>query len=323
VLKQADVVLATNTSAGDAVLSKLPPFDLVVLDEASQSTEPNSWIPLTQGRRAVLAGDPRQLAPTVRSRDALEGGLGVSLMERAMGLPAVAAHVHLLGTQYRMHACISEWSSRAMYDGRLAAAERVAVRTLVGLEGVRSEDAAFLAAPMLMLDTRKRGGALLRGCEELMSSRSLLNEGEGDVVACHVARLLRAGVRPEGVVVISPYAAQVENIRNRLLDMGEDFMSVEVATVDSFQGREAEAVVISMVRSNPRGAIGFLADARRMNVAVTRARRHVAVVADSSTVSANPLLEGLLRHIKLEGAWEHAADLVEPALGSVVEVERA
>ena len=356
ILANADVVLATTVGAGAENIQKLPAFDLLVLDEAAQATEPAAWIPLVRCARAVLVGDPRQLAPLVRSEEARRRGLGTPVMARvsvpqqrraetrrssegaeendapASALLSGGVLGCALRTQYRSHAAISDWASRETYGGALAASPSVATRLLRDLPGVVAT--AATSAPLLMLDTRVASGALLGGCAEaterdLLASlsdygpapvparaggnvagvatsaasfSSLVNEGEAYAVTMHVAGLLRAGVAPEQIAVQSPYAAQVRLMQRRLreaarIGLAPGAEGVEVASVDSFQGREAEAVVVSTVRSNDRRAVGFLADARRANVAVTRARRHVAVVGDSRTVGADPFLARLLAHI--------------------------
>jgi superfamily I DNA and/or RNA helicase len=123
-LKQAEVVLCTNTGAGDNLVRQVGPFGLVVIDEAGQAIEPSCWIPLLQGRRAILAGDTNQLAPTILSREAMEGGLGVSLMERASGLHG-GILCSTLQTQYRMNEIIANWSSNEMYKGSLVSSPSV------------------------------------------------------------------------------------------------------------------------------------------------------------------------------------------------------
>ena len=352
ILANADVVLATTVGAGAENIQKLPAFDLLVLDEAAQATEPAAWIPLVRCARAVLVGDPRQLAPLVRSEEARRRGLGTPVMARvsvpqqrraetrrssegaeekdapASALLSGGVLGCALRTQYRSHAAISDWASRETYGGALAASPSVATRLLRDLPGVVAT--AATTAPLLLLDTRVASGALLSGCAEaterdLLASlsdygtlnvagdatlaasfSSLVNEGEAYAVTMHVAGLLRAGVTPEQIAVQSPYAAQVRLMQRRLreaarIGLAPGAEGVEVASVDSFQGREAEAVVVSTVRSNDRRAVGFLADARRANVAVTRARRHVAVVGDSRTVGADPFLARLLAHIRENG----------------------
>ena len=351
ILAEVQVVLATAVGAGAENIQRLPAFDIVILDEAAQATEPAAWIPMVRSKRAVLVGDPCQLAPLVRSTEASDGGLATPLMARvSQNIPEKvnlqkaptlgAANAYLssgvlgcvLTTQYRSNQLISDWASQEMYGGRLAASERVASRLLSQMPGVASTPATN--APLLLLDTRTRAGMLLTGCSEVSesemaarersrnifstsrdeddgnlpvsSSSSLVNEGEAYAVMMHVAGLLGAGLAPSDIAVQSPYAAQVRLIRTKLADVaargaapGADL--VEVASVDSFQGREAEAVVISTVRSNDKQSVGFLADVRRANVAVTRARRHVCIVGDSVTVGGDPFLNRLMSHMRTNG----------------------
>ncbi|OAY80253.1 DNA-binding protein SMUBP-2 [Ananas comosus] len=305
VLSNAQVVLSTNTGAADPVIRRLDSFDLVIIDEAGQAIEPSCWIPILQGKRCILAGDQCQLAPVILSRKALEGGLGMSLLERASAL-----HDGWLTTrltiQYRMHDAIASWASKEMYEGLLKSSPTVSSHLLVDSPFVKVT--WITQCPLLLLDTRMPYGSLYVGCEEHLDpagTGSFYNEGEADIVVQHVFNLIYSGVSPTAIAVQSPYIAQVQLLRDRL-DEYPEASGVEVATVDSFQGREADAVIISMVRSNTLGAVGFLGDSRRMNVAVTRARKHVAVVCDSSTICHNTFLARLLRHIRRYGRVKHA-----------------
>ncbi|KAH7571551.1 hypothetical protein ACOSQ2_014396 [Xanthoceras sorbifolium] len=305
VLTSAQVVLATNTGAADPLIRRLDTFDLVVIDEAGQAIEPSCWIPILQGKRCILAGDQYQLAPVILSRKALEGGLGVSLLERATTL-----HDGVLATkltsQYRMNDAIASWASKEMYGGSLISSPTVAAHLLVDSPFVKPT--WITQCPLLLLDTRMPYGSLSVGCEEHLDpagTGSFYNEGEAEIVVQHVFSLLYAGVCPTAIAVQSPYVAQVQLLRDRLDELPEA-AGVEVATIDSFQGREADAVIISMVRSNTLGAVGFLGDSRRMNVAITRARKHIAVVCDSSTICHNTFLARLLRHIRYFGRVKHA-----------------
>ncbi|CAH8277150.1 unnamed protein product [Arabidopsis lyrata] len=305
ILSNAHVVFATNIGAADPLIRRLETFDLVVIDEAGQSIEPSCWIPILQGKRCILSGDPCQLAPVVLSRKALEGGLGVSLLERAASLHDGVLATKLT-TQYRMNDVIAGWASKEMYGGWLKSAPSVASHLLIDSPFVKPT--WITQCPLVLLDTRMPYGSLSMGCEERLDpagTGSLYNEGEADIVVNHVISLIYAGVSPMAIAVQSPYVAQVQLLRERL----DDFPvadGVEVATIDSFQGREADAVIISMVRSNNLGAVGFLGDSRRMNVAITRARKHVAVVCDSSTICHNTFLARLLRHIRYFGRVKHA-----------------
>ncbi|XP_021725873.1 DNA-binding protein SMUBP-2-like [Chenopodium quinoa] len=316
-LSAAQVVLATNIGAADPQIRGLGPFDLVIIDEAGQAIEPSCWIPILQGRRCVLAGDHCQLAPVVLSRNALEGGLGISLLERAANLHG-GMLIAKLTTQYRMNDIIASWASKEMYGGLLKSAAEVSSHLLIDSPFVKQT--WITQCPLLLLDTRMRYGYLSVGCEEQMDpagTGSFYNEGEANIVIQHVLSLVYAGVSPKAIAVQSPYVAQVQLLREKLHQF-EETRGVEVATIDSFQGREADAVIISMVRSNTMGAVGFLGDSRRMNVAITRARKHVAIVCDSSTICHNTFLARLLRHIRYSGRVKHAGSdyLGGPGLGS-------
>lgn len=305
VLSSAQVVLATNTGAADPVIRRLDAFDLVIIDEAGQAIEPSCWIPILQGKRCIIAGDQCQLAPVILSRKALEGGLGVSLLERAATLHEEVLATKLT-TQYRMNDAIASWASKEMYGGSLKSSSSVFSHLLVDSPFVKP--AWITQCPLLLLDTRMPYGSLSVGCEEHLDpagTGSFYNEGEADIVVQHVLSLISAGISPTAIAVQSPYVAQVQLLRDRLDEIPEA-VGVEVATIDSFQGREADAVIISMVRSNTLGAVGFLGDSRRMNVAITRARKHVAVVCDSSTICHNTFLARLLRHIRYIGRVKHA-----------------
>ncbi|TVU10866.1 hypothetical protein EJB05_44419 [Eragrostis curvula] len=307
VISNAEVILSTNIGAADPLIRKNGCFDLVIIDEAGQAIEPSCWIPMLQGKRCILAGDQNQLAPVVLSRDAMEGGLGISLLERASSLHD-GKLVTKLTMQYRMHKSIASWASNQMYDGLLESSPSIASRLLVDHPSIKATWMTKCA--FLLLDTRMPYGSLNIDCEESLDPEgtgSFYNNGEADIVAHHVLDLVKSGVSPTSIAVQSPYVAQVQLLRDRLGEYPLAY-GVEVSTIDSFQGREADAVVISMVRSNSLGAVGFLGDSRRMNVAITRARSHVAVVCDSSTICKNAFLARLLLHIRQHGQVRH----VEP-----------
>ncbi|KAF8378938.1 hypothetical protein HHK36_028363 [Tetracentron sinense] len=246
VLSSAQVVLSTNTGAADPLVRRLDTFDLVVIDEAGQAIETSCWIPILQGKRCIVAGDQCQLAPVILSRKALEGGLGISLLERATTL-----HEGVLSTkltiQYRMNDAIASWASKEMYDGLLRSSPTVSSHLLVDSPFVKPT--WITQCPLLLLDTRMPYGSLSVGCEEHLDptgTGSFYNEGEADIVVQHVLSLVYSGVSPTAIAVQSPYVAQVQLLRDRLDELPEA-VGVEVATIDSFQGREADAVIISMV----------------------------------------------------------------------------
>ncbi len=300
-LSSAEVILATNAGAGDERLGGLE-FDRVVIDEAAQALEAACWIPLLRGRSAVLGGDHLQLPPIIRSREAEREGLDVTLFARLA--EALGERVtRLLTVQYRMHEAIMRWPSQELYQGRIQAHESVRRHLLADLPHVsKAAGESAAALPLLFIDTAGCGLEEVREEE----SESKANDGEVEIAAAHVEALLACGVRPAEIAVITPYNAQVERLRRRL---SESYPDLEIDTVDGFQGREKEAVVISLVRSNPDGEVGFLKDDRRLNVALTRARRHLAIVGDSATVSSHPFLARLLEHFEANGehrsAWEY------------------
>jgi len=313
ILRDANVVLATNAGAGVDTIQTLPPFDLVIIDEAAQASEPLSWVPLVRGRRAVLIGDPRQLAPIIHSQEANDAGLGRSLMSRLMPnanavIPDAAALAQsgvlsvILNTQYRSNAAISDWASRESYGGRLLPDHSVSGGLLCELPGVHKTNVTSTA--MLLVTTRVDSGKIPTEYVERRVGGSYINEGEATATAAHVLFLLKTGVRGADIAVISPYAAQVRLLRSVLsaaLSGVEGARDVEVSSIDAFQGREAQCVVISMVRCNRGRRVGFLADARRMNVAVTRAKRHVTILGDHRTIASDAFLARLLSHIKRVG----------------------
>lgn len=304
IIRGADVVLCTLTGAASRVIrqsmaylasgSTEEPslqFDVTVIDEVAQATEASCWIALSQAPTAILAGDHRQLPPTITSEDAARGGLDITLADRVDARFRDSA-VALLTIQYRMHRDIMTWSSEAMYEGRLTADESVAGHTLADLDGVTADETTH--SRLVLIDTR--------GCnfdeKQDATTLSKANPEEAEITNTYVRNLVAAGVRPVDIAVISPYNAQVGLLRSLLL---EDFPRMEIRSVDGFQGQEKEAVVMSLVRSNASHEVGFLRDSRRMNVAVTRARRHVAIVCDSQTVSCDPFLASLLDFIEASG----------------------
>ncbi|MFO1054453.1 MAG: IGHMBP2 family helicase [Planctomycetota bacterium] len=298
ILDTAEVVAATLTGAADMLVASRD-FDLVVIDEAAQAVEASCWIALQRGTRAVLAGDHLQLPPTIVSDAAARGGLAETLFHRLAESTRGKDRVRMLTVQYRMHETIMRWASEAMYSGRLTAAALVRAHRLCDLpEVTETRDTAL---PFLWIDTAGCGFDESVG----IGDGSKSNEGEADIVCRHVAGLIEAGVGAERIGVITPYNAQVQILRERL--RGHE--GLEIDTVDGFQGREKEAIVLGLVRSNERGEIGFLADRRRLNVAVTRARRHVALIGDSATLANDAFLAGLLEYAAAHGehrsAWEY------------------
>ncbi|MCA9093264.1 MAG: AAA family ATPase [Planctomycetaceae bacterium] len=289
-LDSATVVCATLTGVNEELLGDRQ-FDLVVIDEAAQTTEPPCWIPILRSARIVLAGDHCQLPPTVVSAEAARQGFDVSLMERLMTHNPEQISRRLT-TQYRMHDEIMSFSSEEFYEGSLRGAPQVASHLLHDLSHVETNPITETA--IRFFDTA--GSHCTEQTETEGSSRE--NRGEAEYVSQQVAELLKSGVRPEEIGVITPYGAQARLLREMIAERG-----VEVDTVDGFQGREKEAVLISLVRSNTSGELGFLTDTRRMNVALTRARRKLIVFGDSSTLAHLDFYNRLLEYFEIHEAY--------------------
>ncbi len=294
VLRGSRVVFATLTGCADRLLRDLAePFDVVVIDEAAQALEPACWIAMLRAKRVVLAGDHMQLPPTVTSTKAQTMGLAATLLDRVVKWFGDDV-TRMLDTQYRMHETIMGFSSHELYADKLRAHASVAAHLLTELPSVvpgDEDEDDLLSFPLVFFDIA--GCGLDESQEEEASSRE--NKGEAELVAKHVQQLLSRGVAQSDVAVITPYNAQVQLVRSLI---GERFPNVEVGSVDGFQGREKEAVVISLVRSNKKGQVGFLSDFRRMNVAITRARRHCCIFGNSLTIVSDPFLKKLVDYLE-------------------------
>jgi predicted DNA helicase len=296
VLDEARVVCATLTGLDSQLLGQRR-YDVVVIDEACQSTEPANWVPLLRANKLILAGDHCQLPPTILSPEAAERGLAISLMERLVARfgPSVS---RLLTVQHRMHSAIMGFSNAEFYGGQLVAHESVAGHRLCDLPGVEANP--LTETPVQFIDTA--GASYDEELEEDTGSRR--NMQEAALAVKKVAALLDAGVNAAQIGVITPYRAQVRLLRERLGHVPE----LEIDSVDGFQGREKEAIVVSLVRSNPEGEIGFLADTRRTNVALTRARRKLLVIGDSATLANDPFYQRMLTYFEQIGVtssvWE-------------------
>lgn len=295
IVDEAEVVCVTNTGITSDLLGARR-FDLAVIDEACQCSEPSCWIPLLRAERLVLAGDHCQLPPTVISQKAAKEGFAISMQERLVELYGADICKPLL-VQYRMHEEIMCYPSAQFYDDKLQADDSVATHLLCDLPGVREDELTTCA--VRFIDT---SGSSFEE-EREAAGNSLANPEEAALAAKKAMDLIGLGVRAEDIAVITPYTAQVRALRELV---NND--AVEVGSIDGFQGREKEAVIISLVRSNQDNSIGFLRDTRRMNVALTRARRKLIVIGDSATISDHPFYSGLLGHFDNIGAYHGVWD---------------
>ncbi|SEI67639.1 Superfamily I DNA and/or RNA helicase [Dyadobacter sp. SG02] len=297
-LTKTQVVTATLVGSNHFTVRNMK-YATVVIDEAGQALEPACWIPILKAEKVVFAGDHLQLPPTIKSEDAAKGGLSTTLLEKCVALHPES--VVLLEEQYRMNEAIMGYSSKVFYHDKLKAHESVAGHVLFAGE-----------APLAFIDTA--------GCgfDEKLEGTSSTNPEEAVFLFKHLSQLATefAAVNPKqedfpSVAIISPYKEQINILKDQLshsVDLKPYLDKIAVNTIDSFQGQERDVVYISMTRSNAEGQIGFLADIRRMNVAMTRARKKLVVIGDSATLSVLPFYENFIAYAEglnaYQSAWE-------------------
>jgi ATP-dependent RNA/DNA helicase IGHMBP2 len=297
-VSKASVITATLVGANHYTIRNTK-FNTVVIDEAGQALEPACWIPILKAQKVILAGDHFQLSPTIKSVEAAKGGLSTTLLEKCVTLHPEC--VTLLQQQYRMNEEIMDYSSNVFYEGKLQADETVAHHLLFAGD-----------APLNFIDTA--------GCgfEEKLEGTSTTNPEEAAFVFKHLEVLVEdlkkhySEANFPSIAVISPYKEQIRLLKEQVVNHPElsaysNYISVN--TIDSFQGQERDVVYISMTRSNNEGEIGFLTDIRRMNVAMTRARKKLVVIGDSSTLSRLPFYADFVAYAENLGgyksAWEY------------------
>ncbi len=293
IIHKAEVICATNSTVGSEIL-KSAKFDFAVIDEATQSTEPSSLISVLKTKRFVMAGDHKQLPPTILNKDAARGKLSKSLFERLLEIHGDRIRV-MLDVQYRMNDAIAEFPGKEFYDGKLKADESVKKHNLMDIH----PESKFVnedAKPFLFIDT---GGSEMFKERTRRGSTSKENAGEAKSVEGIAERLLSLGVKPEDIAIISPYDNQVALIRKELRVEG-----LEIKTVDGFQGREKEVVIVSFVRCNKSREIGFLRDLRRLNVSITRAKRKLILIGDSRTLECEGCYKRLVEQAKERGGYK-------------------
>ncbi|KAG1362088.1 regulator of nonsense transcripts 1 [Cocos nucifera] len=288
ILQNADVICCTCVGAGDPRLANFR-FRQVLIDESTQATEPECLIPLVLGvKQVVLVGDHCQLGPVIMCKKAARAGLAQSLFER---LVLLGLKPFRLQVQYRMHPSLSEFPSNSFYEGTLQNGVTINERQSSGID---------FPWPV---PNRPMFFYVQMGQEEISASgTSYLNRTEAANVEKIVTTFLRSGVIPSQIGVITPYEGQRAYIVNYMSRNGalrqQLYKEIEVASVDSFQGREKDYIILSCVRSNEHQGIGFLNDPRRLNVALTRARYGIVILGNPKVLSKQPLWNGLLTHYK-------------------------
>ncbi|GKY90300.1 ATP-dependent helicase NAM7 [Mayamaea pseudoterrestris] len=295
ILQAADVICTTCVGAGDPRLKNFR-FRQVLIDEATQAIEAEALIPIVMGAKQVIfVGDHCQLGPVVMCKAADKAGLTRSLFERLV----IAGNRPIrLQVQYRMHPALSEFPSNMFYEGSLQNGVTEADRQLMDLPDFHGkEDFPWPnpSKPMFFYS--------ITGMEEMSSSGvSYLNRTEASHVEKIVTHLLRMGCSPAQIGVITPYDGQKKYVSEYMRRAGalssSLYEAVEVASVDAFQGREKDFILVSCVRSSETQGIGFLSDPRRLNVALTRARLGIILLGNPRVLSKNALWAALLIHFK-------------------------
>lgn len=314
-------------------------FDLVIVDEAAQSLEAAIWIPILQSTKCILAGDHCQLPPTIKSKVAARGGLNLTLFEKIIKDERFESVVSLLNIQYRMNDRISSWASKNMYQSLLLSDESVAEHTLLDLlpndqttttttAATASTSLTIEDLPVLLLvdtsDLYMYEDVTI--CENTTTTSSAVNAShrnlnEAEIVLQHAVYLVRHGIPAEAIGIITPYNGQLELLREIFHTVitsdlqyssgnssshlpafrGRMLEGIEIKTIDGFQGGEKECIIISLVRSNESHTVGFLAESRRLNVAITRAKRQCVVVCDTSTCSTDQFIKTFIEHAEEVG----------------------
>lgn len=301
--ESAQVICCTPVTSTNRGLQKKT-FQTLFFDEASQALEPMVWIPLIKCNRVIFSGDHFQLPPVVKSIKAKKEGLDITLLDRCIKLEGVSS---LLTRQYRMHNAIMSFSNAYFYNNELEA--DITVKEAL-LDATSESD--LLSLPVELIDTAGCSFDEVQNPETL----SLFNIGEADLLYKHLNLLLEqyAYSYPEqkiSVGIISPYKEQIELLKEKLSEQnmeGKPIDHISVKTIDGFQGEERDVIYISLVRSNTESEIGFLSDIRRMNVALTRARKKLVVIMDTATVGNHPFYKSFIEYCEknnfYKSAWE-------------------
>jgi len=293
-LQQAQVICTTLIGCYHPDIAQKT-YSTAIIDEATQAIEPATWIPITQSKRIILAGDHHQLPPTVKSVKATKMGLQTTLFEKLHD--AYPQNSSMLTVQYRMNANISQFSNEQFYQNKIENDPTVAAQTL---SDEVSDEYLLKNKPVIFVDTA--------GCgfEEILDeqSKSLYNPQEANILEKIYTLLVQNVHTSINIGIISPYSAQVQYLKNHI----SKTVHTETDTIDSFQGREKDVIFISLVRSNSNHEIGFLSDTRRMNVALTRAKKHLVVIGDSATITNHSFYSDFLDYIysidAYQSAWE-------------------
>lgn len=293
----AQIITATLVGSNHYTVKTIK-YNTVVIDEAGQALEPACWIPILKAEKVIFAGDHFQLSPTIKSNDAAKNGLNITLLEKLVLLHPKS--VILLNEQYRMNTQIMGYSSKVFYNNELLANPAVANHLLFPAD-----------EPIMFIDTA--------GCgfEEKADGTSTTNPEEAVFLLNHLTKLvekINEQHKSPTIGIISPYKQQVYLLKELMLSnsvLTGYQNNISINTIDSFQGQERDAVYISLTRSNNDGAIGFLSDIRRMNVAMTRAKKKLIVIGDGATLSRFKFYNDFMKFAEELNAYHSAWEFIE------------
>jgi ATP-dependent RNA/DNA helicase IGHMBP2 len=296
VIQQAKVITCTLTGVQNPYIKQIR-FKTCIIDEAAQALQGACWMAILKADRIVLAGDPFQLPPTVKNVVAAQNGLSETLLDIAI---RKFQSVNLLNVQYRMNKDIMQFSNNWFYRGKLTPHESVVEHSLQGIDG-KEQIVDFI-------DTAGCGFYEVQEQESL----SYFNREEYQLIREHMDPLLaRNFLQVPSVGILSPYKAQVKYIKEQFEEEENYASQVTIQTIDGFQGQERDVIYISLVRSNDNQEIGFLKDYRRMNVAMTRARKKLVIIGDSATLGADPFYKSMLEYFDQIGAYRSAWEFIQ------------
>lgn len=291
----ADVVCATNSGAGSEILENFN-FDVVFIDEANQSTEPSCLIPIVKGKKIIMAGDHQQLPPTVVN-EKISPYLSLSLFERMVKVYGKDI-LGFLKVQYRMNEKILNFSNYNFYQAKIISSPDVKNRLLEDIvkkpliEKFSSQISEILnpRKPICFVDIESKE-------DQYPGATSIFNKTEAIVLKIIYEKLLELGLKKDEIGIISPYKDQTRLLKEII---GQD---VEIKTVDGFQGREKEVIIISLVRANEDKKIGFLSERKRLNVALTRAKRKLIAIGNANTLKSSELYRRLLYYFSKNNSY--------------------
>ena len=295
ILNTVAVIACTLVGANNQRISNMR-FKTVFIDESSQVLEPAAWIAISKAERVIMAGDHLQLAPTVKSKEALAKGFGNTIFERCINAYDIDV---MLTQQYRMHPEIMAFSNQYFYRGLL------------------TSDASILERPLKFERTTEFIDTAGCGYEEALNKETLstFNREEASFTINQLKGIVASHDQPEdySYAIIAPYKAQVELLRYFLSELKYPpalLKRISINSVDAFQGQERDIVLISLTRSNAQGVIGFLSEEKRMNVAMTRAKYKLLLIGDSATLSRHSFFDKLIQHYQAQNHYRSAFEFL-------------